>query len=323
MINLFYLFLYYTGINKLFYFLTRGRQRVITFHNVIPEKFFDYSLNLGVSCTEDVLSYQIKSIKKRFTITTDVGIPNTCMLTFDDGYQNKYICSHKILKKESIKGVFFLNSRLIDSDDPLWIDTLLMCFSYLDDGEYIVIDQIYLLNKENRSSEFSRAYEFIFNNYHLKDKFIKNLSKYLKKEKLNKEFYSLRFTGLRKFQIDQMKAYGHLIASHTSNHDILSKLSRRELDQEISKCEKLMGNLFNCNYFSYPFGSDLETNQRTFNLMADSKFNFCFLNEWFFKNSKSNYQMQRFSLPNSKNKYLIDALLSGSYFFIKSILNPR
>ena len=59
-LNIIYFLAYYAGINQFFYFLTRDRQRVITFHNIIPQRLFDHSIHLGVSCSDETFEFQIK-----------------------------------------------------------------------------------------------------------------------------------------------------------------------------------------------------------------------------------------------------------------------
>ena len=131
----------------------------------------------------------------------------------------------------------------------------------------------------------------------------------------------LRFHPLDEIQIKKMKSYGHLIACHSSSHDIFSQLGKTELEEEINKCETLKGTLYNCDYFSYPFGSDLEVNQKVINRMRTSRFNYCFINKWLFNTNDDHHQIQRMSFPNTKNKYLINAYLSGFYYFLRKFIN--
>ena len=312
---------YYLGLNRLFYFITRKRQRIITFHNVVPKHLFDNSIHLGVSCSDETFEFQIQEIERRFSITTEIGAPYSCMITFDDGYYNQYQCAHHILKKNSYKAVFFITSELIHTRKLLWIDKLLMYFSYLPAGKYIFCKQEFIIESENRLDAYSMAYQFILSFYDLKDKFINELDKYSLLLKLNPELNKFRFQPLDYNQIKEMKSYGHLIACHSSSHDIFTELKTTQLDKEINKCEVSKKTLYNCDYFSYPFGSDLEVNERVINRMRMSEFNFCFINKWLFKCDNDNYHIQRMSLPNTKNKYLINAYLSGLYYFLRRFIN--
>ena len=312
---------YYLGLNRLFYFMTRNRQRIITFHNVIPKHLFDNSIHLGVSCSDEIFAFQIREIEKRFNITTEIGVPYSCMITFDDGYSNQYECAHHILKKHSYKAVFFIASELVHNKELLWVDKLLMYFSYLPSGKYLFCEQEFIIDSENRLDVYSKAYHFIVSFYHLKDKFIDELNAHRVLLKLNPELNKLRFQSLDDTQIKEMKSYGHLIACHSSSHDVFSQLKTTELEKEIDKCEASKGVLYNCDYFSYPFGSDLEVNQKVINRMRMSEFNYCFINKWLFKTNNDDYNIQRMSLPNTQNKYLINAYLSGFYYFLRRFIN--
>ena len=105
MLAILYFLSYYLGIIRLFYFLNKNRQRIITFHNVIPDILFDNSIHLGVSCTDKIFEFQIKEIEKRLKITTELGVSNSCIITFDDGYLNQY-CIEKRSKQNKYKNIF-------------------------------------------------------------------------------------------------------------------------------------------------------------------------------------------------------------------------
>ncbi len=111
LLNLLFIFSYYSGINKLFYYFSNSRQRVITFHNVIPDHCFDNSIHLGVSCTESVFKTQINEILKQYKITTEIGVPNSCVVTFDDGYSNNFEIACIIVNGEKFICSFFYNFR--------------------------------------------------------------------------------------------------------------------------------------------------------------------------------------------------------------------
>ena len=133
----------------------------------------------------------------------------------------------------------------------------------------------------------------------------------------NEEYEKLRFYPLTLVNIEEMKANNHLIACHTISHDILSKISNEELADEILSAEKHVGNLYDSDYFAYPFGGVNEVSRTVFKSYLASKFKNCFVNYWNFENSHEDERMQRMSLPNTTNKYVIHAYLSGFYFYFK------
>lgn len=318
-VNAIYVLAYYTGINHLFYFLNRDRQRIFTFHNIIPDSLFDSALHLGVSCSDSTFEFQIREIAKRFNITTEIGVSSSCIITFDDGYTNMHDIAHKILKRYSYKGVFFITSNLVENQEILWIDKLLMYFSYLPDGKYLFCNEEFVIDSTCRLEAYQKAYNFILSSYSLKDEFVGQLERHSALLNVDKNLSDIRFRALSYHQIEEMKMYGHLIACHSSSHDIFSRLDDLALKKEINMCEILRGNLYNCNYFSYPFGSEEEVNSNVVSAMKMSEFNYCFMNNWSFNTNYDNFQIQRMSLPNTTNKYLIDAYLSGFYYFLRRL----
>ena len=245
-----YFLSYYLGINRLFYFLNKNRQRVITFHNVIPDILFDNSIHLGVSCTDKNFEFQIKQIAKKLKITTELGVSNSCIITFDDGYLNQYCIAHDILKKFSYRAVFFINSDLVKKKKLLWIDKLLMYFSYLPNGTYSFCNQKFFINTDTRFTSYVSAYQFIYSCYHLKEEFMNQLDRYESLINIDSELNKLRFEALDNYHIEIMKNYGHMIGCHSTSHEILLKLNKNELEDEIKQCENLVGKFYNCNYFN-------------------------------------------------------------------------
>ena len=321
LLNLLFIFSYYSGINKLFYYFSNSRQRVITFHNVIPDHCFDNSIHLGVSCTESVFKTQINEILKQYKITTEIGVPNSCVVTFDDGYSNNFENANKILMEKNLSAVFFITSDLIENQDILWVDKMLFWFSYVPLGSYNICGLSFCISEKNRGILYIESYRYILENYKEKYIFIQEMKELypFSSLKIGLDLYFSRFNALSISEIEEMKKNGHLIACHSTSHDILSKLEDIELSDEILKCEKLISSLYNCNYFSYPFGSDEEVNDKVINAFKDSLFQKCFTNKWNWKIEKNPYSIQRFSFPNTENKYLINAHLSGFYYFIKHI----
>ena len=319
LINSIFCFCYYIGVFRLFYFLTRNRQRIITFHHVIPDRYFDNSLCLGVSCTESVFDYQLKLIAEKFHFTTKVQKKTSCMITFDDGYNNNYSIALPILEKYMVKAIFFITYNLIINNKPLWIDLVLKWCSYVPNGSY-KLDNIEIeASDTNRMSLYNYIINQIKKEYSSKKQIIQLLNNIYSFDKLelNPVLDDLRFKALSISQLDQIKAGGHLVASHTIDHDILSLLEKEQLEQEIDKSRNLSLTFYNCNYFAYPFGGVNEVSETVLKSYLESKFKKCFVNYWHFKNNNRDESMQRISLPNTTNKYIIHAYLSGFYFFLK------
>jgi peptidoglycan/xylan/chitin deacetylase (PgdA/CDA1 family) len=301
---------------------TRHRQKIITFHHVIPRRYFDESLCLGVSCTDDVFDYQLKLISEKLKFTTDVGERNSCMITFDDGYNNNYSIALPILEKYKIKAIFFITFNLIVNRQTLWIDLLLKWCSYVPEGSYKIDGIEIAISDKNRSLVYDYVINQIKKNYSIKDNIISLIDEAFpfKMLRINPVLDDLRFKALSISQLDYIKNEGHLVASHTIDHDILSLLDKHKLNEEIDNSVDLYSKFCNCNYFAYPFGGTSEVSKDVLSAYDNSIYDFCFVNYWNYYTDFNKKRVERFSLPNTKKKYVIDAYLSGFYsFFKKSI----
>ena len=302
-------FSYYIGIIRLFYLLNR-KQRVITYHNIIPDNLFDNTLHLYFSHSESVFKKHLQIINNRFRVTTEPELKKTVLLTFDDGYANNFCIAAKILNTYNNPAIFFVPSSIIDSKEPLWIDSLMLWFSYVPVGQYTVFDlKLNITNNASRLKSYETVYIAIIQDYNLKNKIYNILEEQYSFQKINidKEFYKLRFTGLSFQQIDQMKMAGHSIASHGVKHDILSKLDMAELRNSLEIT--FNSPIYNNTYISYPFGGEEEISQLVIETFRAIGYTHAFTN--IKTNNENLFLLSRFSLPNSSDKVLIEAELSG------------
>ncbi len=308
--------LYLSKINNLFYYFNRNNQIILTYHNIIPDSLYDSSPHLLVSYKESLFKKHLEIIKKKFKFTTNLSEPGTCIITFDDGYQNNFYIVHKILKEEGIKAIFFISSN----KDIFWVDKILLWISYIPNGKYSIFsNEINIKNKKNKVQLLNLIWKLLQNNYKPMN-FLKELDyNYpFNKITISNELYKLRFKKLKTEQIKEMIDYGHLICSHSFNHDILSKLSKEELKIEIENEEKLIGSFYNSNFFAYPFGEENNINENVLEVIKNSKFKYAFMN---INTPYYNYNkltIPRFMLlPEEFEKYEIESRLSGLRYFLR------
>ena len=310
---------YYIGVINLFYFITRKRQRVITYHNIISDQYFNNTIEQSVSCSESVFKIQLREIASRFNFTTEIDKQKSCIITFDDGYQNNYSIALPVLDLYGIKAIFFISYNLPTKQKALWIDLVMNWYSYVPEGEYTVLgDSINILDK-NRKGYFSKILSKIYKDYSIKEHLLISLDDAFNFNQLLKDetYNRIRFSPISLIEIQKIKSDNHLVACHTISHDILSKLSEDLLKSEIQESEKYINTFYNTNYFAYPFGGVNEVSDTVLRSYSTSKFKKCFVNYWNFENSHGDERLQRISLPNTTNKYVIHAYLSGFYFYFK------
>ncbi len=190
------------GLTKFCYFLNRNKKRIIGYHNIIPDRYFDESIHLECSHRESVFKNQLKIINSRFKVNLEIKEEGTATLTFDDGYFNQYSIASKIMDGMNNQGYFFCAVNLIDDKKILEIDKLMYWMSYVPFGEYNLDEINYkLVIKEQwqRNEQWSILYEMIDKSFTFED-----LSRILDKAyafkniKIDDEFYNLRFKGRNK-----------------------------------------------------------------------------------------------------------------------------
>lgn len=110
--RLVFLLLRIFGINALFRLLNRGRLKVLTYHNVTPDRtFFPNAITPGE------LDAQLACLTRRYSLVTmnqdgtlqgmDPSRVNI-LITFDDGFLNNYSYALPVLQRHGIRACFFL-----------------------------------------------------------------------------------------------------------------------------------------------------------------------------------------------------------------------
>lgn len=312
---------YYIGLIQLFYLINRKKQRVLVYHNIIPDGLLNGSFEQKIVCTpESFFQKQMEVISKRFTLTTKIGVPNTAVITFDDGYRSALIAK-KILDRYDAKAYFFVPLSIVDKG-PLWIDKVMAWFAYVPSGIYQVEGvEINLNSNDSRAKVFSGVIDKLYKkgNYSYNDVIYEldnNFS--FRNLKIPEDYQRYRFFGLSKKEIEQLQHEGYLIGGHSIRHDILSMLSESELKEDFNNCSAQIGCLFNSRVYAYPFGHKRDVSPKCIEICAQSDFIVAFMNEYV--NNPSKYTLSRLNISSYKSIYEIEAALSGFTPFLKRIL---
>lgn len=315
----------FTGVHKLFYFLNRNRKKIIGYHNIIPDEYFDNSINLDYSIRKSEFKKHLDIINKRFKVGLDLYNTKEITLTFDDGYKNQYSQGSKILDEYNNKGYFFYAANLLNDVGTLLIDKIIFWVDYVKEGYYSNEKyniELSISNKESRRLAWEKIDGLIRENIEF-DKIYEILDQMYKFEEIKvlDEFYTMRFTPINKYELYDMKKNGHKIGAHSYSHKRLSKLDKDELENDIEKCKRLLEQgIYNTDTFCYPFGSEYEVDKKTIEKIKEKGFKnaISFVN---YPNSSIDYDeffMPRITLPRTIDEDHIDFVLSGTYYFIKN-----
>lgn len=315
-----YVCCYYLGIIHLFYFINRKKQRILVFHHIIPDKYLTGNFEQDIVCTSySKFAWIMSIVNKRFKVTTNLSEPNSAVITFDDGYRTALV-ANEVLEKWNNKAYFFIPLTNVGAG-PLWIDQLMAWFAYVPKGVYRIGNfQVTLSDNNSRHTAFDSAINSLYENYD-KVTLIELLDKQYpyKKLSIDKDYFELRFKGLREEEINSLKNSGHIFGGHSINHDVLSLLDAKSLYKDFEECSQQVGILFNTSLYAYPYGHKRDVTQNVIQACRMSSFTHAVINE---HNSKAtNYSLSRLNISHYNSRYEIEASLSGLIQAIKTLLN--
>lgn len=309
----FYFFSYYLGLIHLSYYFNMKKKMILTYHHVIPDDMWDDKLHLVVAITESHFRKQLKIIKDHFNQSSKtVDSKIRLLITFDDGYKCALRIS-EILDEFGFVGIFFVPVSNINSTSPLWIDEIMRWFSYVPYNKYCIKGIEYNILSERDRLEGYKAMLSKLEESYTPQTYLEALNRiYPFKDicqKIPNEYNNLRFNGLTTLEIQKMQERGHVIGGHSVYHDILSKLSLQNLEEDFHVCESLIGSVYNSKLYAYPFGHINDINDKVIKCCNQSDFSHAFINDNIENNSE--YKIPRVNIGWYKNQYEIHAHLSG------------
>lgn len=321
-LKLLYAIAYHAGVVSLFYFINRKRQRILAYHNVINDDLFDDGMvHLGVSCSTSSFSKQLDIVLSRFTVTTDLGQPGSCIISFDDGYKNNIEIAARLLTARGVCGLFFVPACYFEGSNIVWSDRLLMWVAYVPAGHYSILGSKFVIgDTASRHRLWSHLYDSILADYSMRDFLLENLDRICPFDNIRKlipdRMFELRFVGMDSSDIIELKSMGHRIGCHSFQHDVLSLLSSEQLDSDFLRCA-LYSNIFDSNLYSYPFGGKSEVSPSVISMCKKYGYSAAFTNCE--GDSDDVFAIGRASLGNVTDKYCIEARLSGFEGFLKGV----
>lgn len=244
-----------------------GRYLILGYHRVKYPSKGQY-MEPGMYVSPAAFEKQMRIIEEFFEVVSleDIckKVPNsrkpTCVLTFDDGWNDFYTNVYPVLKKYRYPATVFLPTGYIGNNKILWTDAFarLMIKRKFDAGflsDYLKDE----LSRKKLNKKFNRnnLHELIdlvkaYSIKHSREIFINILENDLKDEKQS-DFLTWE-------QVFEMKGSGLIsFGSHTSEHVILTSVSVDRVRDELRRSRDLLlsKKLVNTDFipFCYPNGS--------------------------------------------------------------------
>ena len=241
---------------------------VILYHSVFDKIPLDLEkdlLNINPYDLEKQLfflnkNYKIVTIDEYLKAKNKKGLAS---VTFDDGYKNIIKNALPIVKSLNIPITIFLITSILENQKNIfWRDKI----------RFIINN-----NLTEEAQNFFKTKYLYFENFYRDTKNFQHNS--IKISNLIDDFFKIKKINFEKnnYQLasqdlidDPLVSYG----SHSHNHYVLSSLDYDQQYEEILKSKKIIDqlNLNVSNVFSIPFGSRLDFNEDTVNIVHDLKF---------------------------------------------------
>jgi peptidoglycan/xylan/chitin deacetylase (PgdA/CDA1 family) len=274
--------LFYSGFNAFYQFMVRRNQAVVLmYHRVVDRSALNNSyLQPGMYVTKEAFEMQMEYLHKQYhvisleelieAIKTRTAIQhNTCILTFDDGWQDTYTHAFPVLQKYKLPATVFLVSAYIGTNQRLWpekVSCLLTKFFKIAQFDprwliiYPTLEEIgfFRLSSNTGLAPAQRIEAIIETMKDLgngeKEKAIFEL------EDLLKDYAELGYSEalmLSWDQIIEMSRFQITFGAHTKTHAILTKVSYDEAGQETAESKRDIEKhlLKPCWAFCYPNGA--------------------------------------------------------------------
>ena len=324
--ELVYAALYFSGAVRLAYRLNRDRQIVVTYHNVLPDRMLDDGLHAMEAHAASVFARQLALITRRFPVTTELGKPGSCVITFDDGYRNNFEIARPLLAHHDALAYFFVPLSIAETGDTLWVDKFRLWLGAAPWGRYEILGTAIELgdtaSRHRAAGTLWRLIEADYRNHRLILDAM-NRAHAFDALPIDAELRRLRYGGMTREELRTMARSGHRIGAHSQRHDILSRLSDAELDRDFAACARQLGKLYTTPVYAYPFGGVEHLDDRVVEGCARAGFSAAFIYLPSLDGTgmqPGSFTITRMTLPNTANRFVIEAKLSGAEEILKGAI---
>lgn len=317
--------LYLSGGTHLAYWLNRNRQIIVTYHNILPDRMLDDSLHSWEAHAESVFAKQLAIILRRFPVTTELGRPGTCMITFDDGYRNNACVAGPLLARAGAAAYFFVPLETAQQGEPNWVDKFRLWLGAAPSGTYRIAGcEISLDDSASRHRGAGQLWRIIEADYGARHTVLADMNRAAPFETLPiaPELRMLRYDAMSSQELKELAGAGHKIGCHSSAHDILSRLSVDEIEADFAACAAYRGTLYNTDIYAYPFGGAAHLDDRVIAACRSAGFSAALIYLPSLGGTALRpgpFTIPRLTLPNTDNSFVIEAKLSGIDLLLKRL----
>jgi peptidoglycan/xylan/chitin deacetylase (PgdA/CDA1 family) len=324
--------LYFSGFLFLFEFLSRITNRdkvpILLYHSISSlDQKTPLLHHKVVSATPETFEMQISYLQRKYHIISlaeyismvksGLPVPKRCVVvTFDDGYQDNYTYAYPILKAHAAVAAIFICPELIDTQQPLWTNTLARSIyrSKLSSLNIEGLGSYDLATLDKKTDAVDKIINKIMALTHeSKQETVAHILKELEVEshtaRSEQEYLSWQ-------QIRAMAKDGMSFGAHTLSHINLTKISSQDACGEITESKQRIAAKLDkpVEAFAYPFGGTDSFNRQIAAMVKDAGF-LCACSTLFGRNISNQdlFQLKRIPVFYYHNINVFRAKVSGIF----------
>jgi peptidoglycan/xylan/chitin deacetylase (PgdA/CDA1 family) len=265
-----------------------------------------------------VFEKQIRIIARRYAVTTELGRPHSCLITFDDGYLNNQEIAEPVLRRHGARAYFFVPLEIAESGEALWVDRFRLWLSAAPAGTYRIAGAPVVLDgMRSRHEAAGILWRLIEKDYGVRHAIISDMDRAVPFPALpvDPSLRALRYGAMSREALQGLARAGHRIGAHSRRHDILSRLPAAELEEDFASCAAQIDSLYNTRVYAYPFGGMMHVNDQVIAACHRAGFSGAFLYLPTLEGTglrPGPFAMPRLTLPNTGSRFAIEAKLSGA-----------
>lgn len=294
---------------------------ILLYHSIGSTKF-DYN---GITVGTENFRRHIEYLRENYLILSAkdlvgyTGSENAVAITFDDGYEDFHTNVIPIINEYNVPVTLFVTTCILNEDNEFWMTRLSeLIFGDHEEKqiEIILIGQKYRLSLIDANETFS-AYSFLRNvcmkaNANERKEIIDSIELQLYKHGEGRK--ALSISQMREI-VDNPLVY---IGAHSVSHSSLGFLSEEYAEKEIAESIQELEKISNrkVELFSYPYGTKIDFNNVTENILKKYDIKLAFTTE--FRNVSENENYLR--IPRC---FVDDKDITEFKFFISFLFNDR
>jgi peptidoglycan/xylan/chitin deacetylase (PgdA/CDA1 family) len=226
--------------------------------------------------------YTVVSLRELMARMEDPRRPdNLVAITFDDGYQDNYLCALPILRRYGLPATIFVTTGPVDTREPLWFETLAEAVQtsrreYLD---FEIADRrLWLRTAPERAKTRDTLYAMLRGMPNAdREEWLSRILRALGAGDTERRNRMLTWDQMRK-----MKRHGIDFGGHTVTHPFLSRLTHEEAVWQVTHCRNRIQQELQCkvDHFAYPSGRGQDFSSWNKDILTQAGYRAAFTTIW-------------------------------------------